>query len=214
MPFKPKPHIKDKYQHLKSKKTFIDHHKINGTILMDDVFERIRRKMLAGEPKNEDELAKRLVGYINEFYPMLEWKYDYAGNNLSKAQAGKMSALNKRTGWPDFELFVQRNGFISLCVDLKKYGEKVHRTKDATTPCVIKYKKVRGINKPIPIKENFIRKKGDYFNPHLQSQADAMEILRKNKRFCGFVIGLENTLFVLESWILGDEPMLMAKIVI
>lgn len=49
----------------------------------------------------EYELAKAIATYLKLQYPNVPYRFDMAGLNLSKAQAGKNKVIQCGKGWPD-----------------------------------------------------------------------------------------------------------------
>ena len=107
------------------------------------------------EPTLEYDLQKQLSKYVQKYYPRVEFRVDLAGSNLSKAQAGKNKAVNKRRGWPDFEIYEPSGKWYGLCLELKVAGTKIRRDKDARKPLQIG--KIRKGRSQITLRENFRR---------------------------------------------------------
>lgn len=158
-----------------------------------DVHER-RRRWLKGhvEPKLEYDLQKLWSNYMDRFYPHVEYRIDLAGNNLSKAQAGKAKVVNKRRAWPDVEAYDWSGDYCGLCLELKVLGTKIRRDKDAARPLKIGTKKTR-FGK-VEIRETFRRRKGMYWDQHIQEQGEQLARLRERGRVAGFAVGMEGLL--------------------
>lgn len=181
---------------------------------MGPAIERIRRQMLTGEPADEYGVSKRLSEYLQTFHKELEFRFDYAGlsttrrvkdkktgqvNEVVSIEAKKHKAISKRRGWPDFELYLWRGNSCGLCLELKKSGENLRMKRDARKPKVIGHKTVKGAR--VKIRENKIRRAGEYVDLHVEEQGKALEILRINGRMAGFSVGLEATLINVEAYI-------------
>jgi len=183
--------------------------------------ERVRREMLTGEPETELRLALTLSGYMKNNYPNLEFRFDYAG--LSTAKKGRngliaesvqskiMKTLNKRKGWPDFELFLSNSSYTGLVLELKRDGEKIRRSQDAKQGLITHYNYI-GKNKNrtrVPVREVRIRKAGDYKDLHIEEQAECLMIHSGTSgKAAGFTVGLERTLVALEAYINGQFQLL------
>ena len=80
----------------------------------------------------EYQLSKQIAYYLKYQYPKVMFRFDMAGNNLSKAAAGKNKVLQKGKGWPD--LFIsearesQKNGiYHGLFIELKAEGTRLYK---------------------------------------------------------------------------------------
>lgn len=161
----------------------------------------LRRKIhLKGltEPKLEYDLQLIASNYLKKYYGRAEFRVDLAGLNLSKAQAGKAKAVNKRTGWPDLEIYEPSGEYSGLCIELKVQGTKIRRIKDAKKPLLLGYKKSKFAK--IPIRENFRRLKGMYQDAHIQEQGEQLARLRKRGRVAGFAVGMEGLLTAIDYY--------------
>lgn len=165
----------------------------------------LRRKIhLKGltEPKLEYDLQVIASNYLKKYYGRAEFRVDLAGLNLSKAQAGKAKAVNKRTGWPDLEIYEPSGEYSGLCIELKVKGTKIRRIKDAKKPIIKEYKKIRSGRTwhKIAIRENFRRLKGMYQDAHIQEQGEQLARLRKRGRVAGFGVGMEGLLTAIDYY--------------
>jgi len=71
------------------------------------------------EDREYIEVSLPLMQYIHLQYPDVIAHHDYAGVNLSKAQAGKMKALNFSVKWPDVVIAEARHGYNNFYLELK-----------------------------------------------------------------------------------------------
>jgi len=170
-----------------------------NTRQMIDVHQR-REIYLKGikEPTIEYQLQKIASDYLKKYYPRVEFRVDLAGLNLSKAQAGKAKAVNKRRSWPDTEIYEPSGEYFGLCLELKVYGTKIRRDKAAAKPLQIDVKKTRMGR--VVIRENFRRKVGMYFNQHIQEQGEQLKRLRERGRLAGFAVGIRNLLSAIDYY--------------
>lgn len=70
---------------------------------------------------------------------------------------------------PDMKIFASRRGYHGLMIELKRDGTKLRRTKDGTKIAVR-----RNGNGKIIERDYKIRKTGDWFNLHIENQANVM----------------------------------------
>lgn len=174
------------------------------------VKDRIHRALLNGkEPKTEYEAQKLISWYLNTYHPAIEYRVDFAGSNLSEAQARKNQTVNKRRGWMDIEIYDGSGEYCGLCIELKKNGERIRLKSDSKIFALIKYRRVKNKltrkTERVAVRESFKRKAGDYANLHLQEQGETLERMRERGRIAGFGIGVINTLWAIESY-LSDDP--------
>ena len=73
---------------------------------------------------NEYQLYRMIAAYLRLQYPKVTYHFDYAGLNLSKAQAGQMKAIQHSRGFPDLMILHPTNGKI-LFLELKADGVKL-----------------------------------------------------------------------------------------
>ena len=159
------------------------------------------------EPSLEYDLQKIASTYLKTFYPHVEFRVDLAGLNLSNAQAGKAKAVNKRRSWPDLEIYDPSGEYFGLCIELKVLCTKIRREKDATKPLLIEWKKTR--TGKIPVREGFRRRKGMYYDLHIEEQGKQLNRLRLRGRAAGFGIGVQNLLAAIDYYF--EEPRLVYR---
>jgi len=165
--------------------------------------ERRRKAFLTGvEPVKEYRLQKLVSYYMNLYYKNSEYRVDLAGSNLSKAQAGKMNAVNKRRAWHDFEVYDPHCGFYGLCVELKTAGTKLIREKDARTKIIVGYKSVG--RQQMPVYEGKLRRAGDWWDNHIEEQAGNIAKMRALNRAASFAVGLKHTLELIDAYMNDD----------
>lgn len=67
----------------------------------------------------EYDLSWQIAAYLRVQYPKVIYHFDYAGLNLSKAQAGKMKAIQGRRGFPDLMILEPKGLYHGLFIELK-----------------------------------------------------------------------------------------------
>jgi len=81
----------------------------------------------------EYEICKTIATYLKLQYPNIIYHFDYAGLNLSKAQTGKMKAIQGNKGWPDLFIAEKKGTRFGLFLEIKKEDEVIY-LKDGYTP--------------------------------------------------------------------------------
>lgn len=143
---------------------------------------------------SEENLHQQVVDYLLRQYPGIMFRTDFAaGIKMTPGQAVKHSKLQSGRAWPD--LFVaapmykdQVADFYGLFIELKKDGTKLVRDKDAT-------KILKG--------EHELRRKGDWFNQHIEEQAEVLEYLKLNGYCATFAIGFDEAKTVIDKYLDG-----------
>lgn len=116
-------------------------------------------------------LCRQVAYYLRAQYPKTLFRFDYAGNNLSKTQAGLNKMIQCRRGFPDLEIFEKRNGYGGLLIELKPEGTKLYK-KDGT-----------------PV------------TPHIAEQLDCLLNLKLKGYCVSFGIGFENTRKLIDDYL-------------
>jgi hypothetical protein len=130
----------------------------------------------------EYQLSKAIATYLKYQYPGVLYHFDYAGLGLSKAQSGKMKAIQGDRGYPD--LFIIKVSYKNpdthsgiyhgLFIELKADGEKIYKM-DGKTPV----------------------------SEHITEQIKMIERLNKEGYYASFAIGLDNTKKLID-WYLNE----------
>ena len=134
----------------------------------------------------EHSLYEQIARYLQLQYPNVIYRFDIAADlKLTPGQAAKHKRLHPERGYPD--LFIARSGEVvfgpcndrllvyGLYLEIKKDGTKLKRDKDA---------------KKILKGETKIRKKGDWWDKHVEEQAEMLERLRQAGYKAEFGVGL------------------------
>lgn len=132
---------------------------------------------------SEENLHQQIVDYIKLRYPGVLFRTDFAaGIKMTQGQAVKHKKLQACRAWPD--LFIaapmyknKHVDFYGAFLEIKKEGTKLKRDKDCKKP-------LKG--------ENFIRKKGDWWDQHIEEQANVLQMLGMNGYCVSFVVGFED----------------------
>jgi len=67
----------------------------------------------------EYDLSRQVANYLKYQYPKVIFHFDYAGLNLSKAQAGRMKAIQGGRGFPDLMILQPTDEYHGLFIELK-----------------------------------------------------------------------------------------------
>ena len=115
---------------------------------------------------------------------------------MTPGQAAKHKRLHPERGYPD--LFIARSGEVifgpcndrrlvyGLYIEIKKDGTKLKRDKDAKKP-------LKG--------EVKIRKKGDWWDKHIEEQAEMLEKLRARGYRAEFGVGFEECKLIIDDYL-------------
>ena len=151
---------------------------------------------------SEHNLYEQIAQYLQQQYPDVIYRFDLAADlKLTHGQAAKHHRLHPERGYPD--LFIAEsseninskdwNGvvrewgfYFGLYIEIKKDGTKLKRDKDAKKP-------LKG--------ETKIRKKGDWFDKHIEEQAEMLEKLRARGYKAEFGVGLEECKKIIDEYL-------------
>ena len=136
---------------------------------------------------SEHNLYEQIARYLQQQYPNVIYRFDIAADlKLTPGQAAKHKRLHPKRGYPD--LFIAEPStniwnnpvrewglHFGLYIEIKKDGTKLKRDKDAK-------KLLKG--------ETKIRKKGDWWDKHVEEQAEMLEKLRARGYKAEFGVGL------------------------
>lgn len=135
-----------------------------------------KRRFVPKRKTREDGLQKTLAVYMRSNYPGVIFRSDGAGLKLTKAQAGIFKAMQEGSGYPDFFIAHASRGYNGCFIELKIEGTVLRRPKDGKKLVAGDYK---------------IRKAGDWYNRHIEEQANCMKRLSKAGYFCRFAVGID-----------------------
>lgn len=127
----------------------------------------------------EEDLQIMVCDYIRSLWPGVIFNSDGAGNNVSKAQAGKNTQLRSGPGFPDVFVAEPRGGYHGLFLELKREGTKLHK------------------------------KDGSWANLHIQQQAEVLTKLDEAGYYAWFAIGWDEAKEIIDEYMafiqLGTE---------
>jgi hypothetical protein len=119
----------------------------------------------------EYSLSKAVSTYLRLQYPKVLFHFDYAGLNLSKAQAGRMKAIQGSRGYPDLFIMAARGKYHGLFIELKPQGTKL------------------------------LKADGEFATPHLQEQADMIFKLVDEGYAARFGCGIDECIRLIDSYL-------------
>lgn len=138
---------------------------------------------------SEHNLYEQIAQYLQQQYPDVIYRFDLAADlKLTHGQAAKHHRLHPERGYPDLFIAEQKRWdyYAGLMIELKKDGTKLKRDKDAKKP-------LKG--------EIKIRKKGDWWDKHIEEQAEMLERLRERGYKAEFGVGLENCKKIIDEYL-------------
>lgn len=127
----------------------------------------------------EYNLYRQVAYYLRMQYPKVLYRFDMAGLNLSKSQAGMNKAIQCGKGWPD--LFIAKpmimktdnNHYHGLFIELKPEGTRLY-------------------------KQN-----GEPATPHIAEQLNYLLELRKRGYCIAFGVGFDNVKNLIDNYLNG-----------
>ena len=153
---------------------------------------------------SEHNLYEQIARYLQLQYPDVIYRFDIAADlKLTMGQAAKHKRLHPERGYPDLFIaklkeikvktalgggysLVEIKTLGGLYVEIKKDGTKLKRDKDAK-------KILKGDTK--------IRKKGDWWDKHVEEQAGMLENLRARGYRAEFGVGFEECKQIIDEYI-------------
>lgn len=150
---------------------------------------------------SEHNLYEQIARYLQQQYPDVIYRFDLAADiKLTPGQAAKHHRLHPKRGYPDLFIAEQKhwhydspcaevcdsNCYAGLMIEIKKDGTKLKRDKDAKKP-------LKG--------ETKVRKKGDWFDKHIEEQAEMLEKLHVRGYRAEFGVGLEECKKIIDEYL-------------
>lgn len=126
---------------------------------------------------SEYQLSWQIAYYLRAQYPGIIFHYDLTGVNLSKAQAGKMKAIQGLRGYPDLFIAESRGQYKGLYIELKIEGTKLYKCSDNSK----------------------------YATPHIEEQFECLKSLIIKGYYAVFGIGFDNTKHIIDNYLTGKK---------
>ncbi len=141
--------------------------------------------------KREESIHIAVAGYIRMQYPDVILRTDFAaGIKMTMFQAVKHKNLQSSRAYPD--LFIAwpstREAQHGAFIELKKEGTQLKRQKDAA-------KVLKG--------EYTLRKAGDWYDSHIEEQANMLKRLDSLGYFATFAVGFDEAVRLIKQYLGG-----------
>lgn len=121
----------------------------------------------------EYELCKAVATYLRLQYPNVVFHFDYAGISHTKAQAGKMKAIQGDRGFPDLIILEPSGEYHALLIEFKKDSSQL-------------------FNKKGTLKTD----------KHIQEQKAMQDKLNKASYLCYFCWSFEHAKIIIDSYLI------------
>jgi len=72
-------------------------------------------------------LYRQIAYYLRYQYPNVLYRFDMAGLNLSKTQAGMNKAIQCGKGYPDLTILEKRNGYGAMLIEIKPENTRLYK---------------------------------------------------------------------------------------
>lgn len=118
-------------------------------------------------------IYRSIASYLCYVYPDVMFRFDMAGLNLSKAQAGMNKAIQKLKGWPDLMILESRGGYYGLFIEIKPEGTDLYK-RDGTPK-----------------------------TPHIAEQMECADKLRRKGYKAMFAVGFDEAQVIIDSYLTG-----------
>jgi hypothetical protein len=147
---------------------------------------------------SEHSLYEQIARYLQQQYPDVIYRFDIAADlKLTPGQAAKHKKLHQERGYPNLLIAESSTNvwnnpvrewglYFGLYIEIKKDGTKLKRDKDAK-------KILKGDTK--------IRKKGDWFDKHIEEQAEMLEKLRERGYRAEFGVGFDECKQIIDEYL-------------
>lgn len=119
----------------------------------------------------EYQICKAIAQYMRLKYPKVPFHWDYAGNHMTKTQAGRMKAIQGIKGWPDLFIAQPMGRFSGLFIEVKREGTRLFKLN------------------------------GEPADSHIAEQQECLAKLAELDYYCAFGVGLDNCIDIIEKYL-------------
>lgn len=119
----------------------------------------------------EYDVYKALATYLRVQYPNALFHFDMAGVATSFAAGAMNKAIQKRRGFPDFQLLEPRHGYVGLILEIKRNGERLKK------------------------------KDGAWADQHVAEQAEWLDDLCGRRYYACFAIGFDECKQIIDKYL-------------
>lgn len=120
-------------------------------------------------------ICKAIAQYMRLKYPKVPFHWDYAGNHMTKTQAGKMKAIQGIKGWPDLfiakPMITSTGIFHGLFIEVKREGTSL------------------------------FKRNGEPVDSHIAEQQNCLAILAEHDYFTAFGVGLDSCIDIIDKYL-------------
>ena len=141
---------------------------------------------------SEENLHDQVCDYIRLQYPGVFFRSnDEDGRKRHPVEQARLKRRNSCRAWPDIQIVApmykdKLADFYGLFIELKKDGVKLVRDKDA---------------KKILKGETELREKGDWWDRHVEEQAEVIQYLKLNGYCATFAVGFDAAKEVIDRYL-------------
>ena len=127
---------------------------------------------------HEYQTCVAIAMYIKCQYPTVLFRFDLAGLNLSKAQAGMNKAIQCMRGYPDLFIMEPRGENAGLFLEIKAEGTRIYKAGKFHVQCG-----------------------GEMATDHLAEQAETLNKLRAKGYACYFAVGFDDARYRIDQYL-------------
>lgn len=131
----------------------------------------MREKVKKRQASPEYEVYVAIAAHMRQNYPNVIWRFDQAGLNLSKTQAGKQKVIQNGDSYPDFFIAKPKHGLSGCFIEAKAEGTRLFKMD------------------------------GSWASDHIAAQNECLEKLQKQGYFATFGVGIKQCLEIIESYL-------------
>lgn len=159
------------------------------------------RKLQKLKKQTEESLQKQVADYLRIQYPNVLFRSDGGGLRMPIGLSKKFASVQKGRAWPD--LFIAQNKIMPVEIEVAEhsmivktyYGMFLELKRPDTI--LIRPKDATKITKG----ETKLRKKGDWYNDHIEEQANVLAQLRQRGYKAEFAVGFDEAKKLIDDYL-------------